>query len=228
MFLWVILLLISAGAFLALVVWVLPRLFLKNRYSIDEPCGRGLKKYRFRDTGVAVVYEPQLGVRKYIRQYLLISRDGKKTLRCKVDEALSYLDYDVVLFDASNTVFSIISVKDLLERKGYTKEVVLPPETAYVTLLLNAADDTEFDTKRSGVRVSVLHLFFFSIASMGLSACLAFLIKLCFSHLFGGVLRESFRMSSAGNSLTLLASLLIGGVGAFVTVAYLVYKYRKK
>lgn len=228
MFVWVLLLLLSAGAFVALVVWVLPRLFLRNRYTVEEPFDRGLKKYRLRNEGVAVLYETQPSFRKYVGQYILMNRNGEKTLSCKVNEALSYLDYDVISFNAEGKAFSVLNVKDVLEKKGYTREVRLPAETAYVALLLNEADGHRFEGRRSGVRVSPLHLFFFCIAAMGLSACVAFLIKLCFSNLFGGVLRESFRLSPSGNSLTLVAALLVGGVGALITVAYLVLKYKKK
>ena len=227
MFFWVLLLLIGSGAFCAAIVWGLPKIFLKSRYTIDQPYDRGIKKYKFKNTGYGIVYEPALNVRKYIKQYVLTNQNGEKKLMCKVAPKVTYIDYDIVLFDASNKVFLILNAKDLIEKSQFTAEVTLPPETAYVTILLNEVDGRKLGKKQS-VRLSPFHLLCFAISSIGLSTCLAFCLKLCFANLFGGIMRQSFMASAMGNSLTLILSLVIGFVGVLVTTLVLVLKYKKK
>lgn len=227
MLLWILLLLLGCGAFCAAIVWVLPRVFLKNRYTIDQPYDRGIKKYKFQDTGYGIVYEPSLRVRKYIKQYILTSREGEKKLLCKAAPGISYVDYDIVLFNADHKVFLILNAKDLVDPNGLTAEITLPVETAYVTVLLNGADRLTFRGKQ-GVRLSPFHLICFAIASVGLSVCLAFCLKACFANLFGGIMRQSFLSSARVNSLTLIISLAIGAIGVLITTLVLALKYKKK
>ena len=228
MFLWILLLLLGSGVFCAVIVWILPKLFLRNRYTIHQPYDRGIKKYKFKNAGYGIVYEPALNVRKYIKQYVLTNQNGEKKLTCKIAEGVAHVDYDVVLFNAANKVFLILNAKDLMEKDGgVTAEIVLPPETAYVTVLLNGVDGRTFVGKR-GVRLSPFHLICFAIASVGLSVCLAFCFRFCFANLFGGVMRQSFLASPSGNSLTLILSLIIGAIGALVTTLILIQKYKKK
>ena len=224
---WILLLLAGCGAFLALTVFVLPRLFLKNCYGIDEPYDRGLKKYRFEDDGYGIVYEPSLGVRKYIKQYVLTNRYGEKRIKCKIDPTLKYLDYDVVLFNNQDKVFLILNVKDIIKEHGYTDEVVLPDETSYVSILLNRADELEFQ-RHKGIRISPIHMLCFGLSAVGLFVCAAFCVKLCFSNLFGGLFRESFMLEGQSNLITAALSAAVGAVGVLVAVIVLIFKYKKK
>ena len=226
MILWILLLLLGCGAFMVLIAFVLPKLFLKNRYNIDEPYDRGLKKYKFADSGHGIVYEPALAVRKYIKQYVLVEQHGEKKIKCKIDPELKYLNYDIVLFDTQNSVFSILNAKDVIQEKGYTKEVVLPDETSYVSILLNQVDGCTFE-QHKGIRISPFHIACYCAACVGLSVCAAFCVKLCFARLFGGVFRESFMMVEGSNTLTAVLAVVIGMVGVVSSLLYLIIKSKK-
>ena len=223
---WILLLLFGCGAFMVMIAFALPKLFLKNRYNIDEPYDRGLKKYKFADSGHGIVYEPALSVRKYIKQYILVEQYGEKKIKCKIDPNLKYLDYDIVLFDVQDKVFSILNSKDVICEKGYTREVVLPEETSYVTVLLNQADGCVFE-KQKGVRISPFHIACYCAACVGLAVCVAFCIKLCFARLFGGLFRESFMMVENSNLITAAFSAVIGVVGVITSLLRLIIKSKK-
>ena len=227
MVLWILLLLAGCGAFLGLIVFALPRIFLKNCYGIDEPYDRGLRKYRFEDDGNGILYEPSLGVRKYVKQYVLTNRYGEKRIKCKIDPKLKYLDYDIVLFNNQDKVFLILNVKDIIEEQGYAKEVVLPDETSYVSILLNQADNWLFP-RHKGIRIAPFHMLCFSLSAIGLFVCAAFCVKLCFANLFGGLFRESFMLVEQSNLITAALSAAVGALGVLVAVIVLIFKYKKK
>lgn len=95
---WFFLFILVCALLVALYTVVLPKFFIKYRYRIGTPADRGLKIARG-ENGQSIVYEPACTLRPYIRKYILSEKDGKKSLICKIDEGVGYLDYDVVLFD---------------------------------------------------------------------------------------------------------------------------------
>ena len=141
---WFFLFILVCALLVALYTVVLPKFFIKYRYRIGTPADRGLKIARG-ENGQSIVYEPACTLRPYIRKYILSEKDGKKSLICKIDEGVGYLDYDVVLFDQKSRAFKGIRVKEFVERAGYTREVDLPSKTCYVSLLINEADGILFD-----------------------------------------------------------------------------------
>ena len=80
MLFWTLTLALVVIAYVLLIVWILPKFMLKSNYPIPQPTDRGLKKYKFSDSDYAVVYEPSLSARKYITQYVLAKKDGKKAV----------------------------------------------------------------------------------------------------------------------------------------------------
>ena len=77
---WWMVLIISVLVFTALIAAVLPRIFLKESSSHAVPCDRGLKKIREPD-GESILFEPAEAARRYLRQYILSRRGGKKVLK---------------------------------------------------------------------------------------------------------------------------------------------------
>ena len=96
---------------------LLPRVFLKTRYTIMYSGDRGLKKI-YEKNGQSLVFQPVVKWRKYVNQYILAERNGKKELICKIDPEIEYLSYDIVLFNSLDKVFDVITVKELIENKG--------------------------------------------------------------------------------------------------------------
>lgn len=227
MVLWILVLMAGCGAFLGMMVYVLPKLFLKNRYAINEPYDRGLKKYKLQDSGCAIVYEPSLEVRKYIRQYILTNQYGEKKIKCKIRPNIKFLDYDIVLFNNLNEAFLVLNTKDMIQDSGYTQEVALPKETSYVTILLNQVDGRKFK-QYDGVKVSASHMAWYIISCIGFSVAVAFCMKLSLSCLFGGLFRYSFMTGWGSNVTTAVSSVLIGAIGAILSAVILVFKSKKK
>ena len=103
MLFWILLLALVSLAYALLIIWALPKLILKSKYPIAKTTDRGIKKYKFSDSDYAIVYEPSLSVRKYITQYILAKRDGKKTFQGKIAPNVTYIDFDLALRDPERT-----------------------------------------------------------------------------------------------------------------------------
>ena len=224
---WSALLICGIVVFFILMIGLLPRLFLKNRYAIKESFDRGIKKYRLKDDGYGIVYEPDLKIRKYMEQYVLVNREGEKQLLCKIKPTISYIDFDVVLFDCANRVTQVLHVQELVEKSAYTKTVTLPSDTSYVSILLNGVDDRVL-SKESSVRISPFHMTGFWISGLCLSVCLSFCVKMAISQMFGRVFRDSFMASATGNLITLALALAVGSVGLLVLTLIMIQKNKKK
>ena len=89
---WIIFLAVATALFFAAMIWLLPKVFLKSKYSFKSSADRGIKKYRLDSGGYAIVYAPHLKTRKYISQYVITEQDGKKQLKCKINKEIFYLE----------------------------------------------------------------------------------------------------------------------------------------
>ena len=223
---WWILLFGSIVLFLFVEMFILPKAFLESKYSIGETYDRGVKRYKSGKDGISVVYEPSLLVRKYIKQYAIVSEKGNKTFRCKVDPSLSYLDFDIVLFDSFGKVFKVLTVQSIVDN-GYTEDVSLPKETSYVTLMLNKADNKEFP-KRSCAKIAPSKILIFGLTTTVFSMLVAFCINLSFSNLFGGMFRESYASNLLANVTVLTIALIATAIGTVILSINLAIKNRKK
>lgn len=198
---------------------LLPRVFLKTRYTIMYSGDRGLKKI-YEKNGQSLVFQPVVKWRKYINQYILAERNGKKELICKIDPEIEYLSYDIVLFNSLDKVFDVITVKELIENKGYTKTVTLPRETSYVSLSLTAVDGVKFEDRVTAkVKAGKIAKFLFLC-----SFCIlleAFAVKICCANIFGGVFRESFVLNIDSTLATLALAgglILVNLIVSFVAI----------
>lgn len=206
---WMVVLAISFAAYGFLMTYVMPHYFLKTEYAVTETSDRGIKNVK-ETTGRSIVYQPAMKYRKFISQYLISERDGKKILKCKLAPNVEYVDYDVVMFNRFRKAFNILNVKELCEN-GYTDELELSKDTAYVSLLVNGVNDAS-ETQNVGVTDKTLKpvtkrkMAMYALACSGLTVVQVFLVKLCCSYAFGGVFREIFMTSGTSNLLTLLLS----------------------
>ena len=224
---WILLLAGSVACFFILEMLVFPKCFLESEYSIGQTSDRGIRKYKTATDGVYFLYEPNWFVRQFIKQYVIAVTDEGKTLTCKLEEGIDYLRYDVVLFDASDRVFKILNVQQLVEDGLYTDEVELPPETAYVTLVLNQVNRRTFP-KVAGARVSPRKLVFYGLATCATAIVTAFCTNLSFAHLFGKVFRESYTASIAENVAVLSVALASAAVCVVALSLVILLKNKKK
>ena len=173
-----------------------------------------MKKYKFSDTDYAVVYAPSLSVRRYIKQYILAKKDGKKTIKCKLAPDVTYINFDVVLFNSENKAFLVMNSSDVMTEGETTDEMELPQDTSYATLLINQVNDTVLRKEKS-VNIGFWHLFGFSICNVVASVVASFCLMYSISNLFGGIFRESFpeKMITSG-----LAFIVPAAVSLAITV----------
>ena len=203
----IILLLFSVVAFSVLLMIALQRAILKLNYTINEPNDRGVKRYIFKGKR-CILYNSADENKSIIKQYLLMDDENCKVLRCKMARPVSYIDYDVMVFDKCGEVMKIVNVKENLVNSEYTRKVELPKQTAYVRIILKEANDTIY----KGKPIAFVHkkrITLYALASAVLTAFEVFFVKICCSYAFGGVFRESFMMSMDGHILTLIISLLL-------------------
>ena len=191
MLIWTLLLVLMIMAYALMVVWVLPKLILKSNYPITKTSDRGLKKYKFGDDDYAIVYEPSLDARKYITQYILTKRDGKKTIKCKIAQNVTYIDFDIALFDAEEKCFLVINSMDIVAPDGLVDEIELPMETSYASIIINQVNNKQIREAQKA-QVDTPRLVTFGIAAWVLSMGLSFGTLFAFSNIFGGLFRETF------------------------------------
>ncbi len=226
MFIWYVLLILTIFASLGVAAVLLPTMFLKTRHILTAPTDRGLKKI-VEKNGQSMVFEPALKWRKYIRQYVLAERYGKKELMCKLAPDVSYIYYDIVIFNNRNEVCEVLRVKDLIERGGYTKIVELPQETSYVSLVINEVDGITFpDSTVKKVKAGKIAKF---LAACSLVVFMEILcVKVCFANIFGGIFRESFVLNGRSFLVTLLIATALIAVNLTASAIALKIRNLKK
>ncbi len=187
---WSIALALSVLFCTGIVSALLPRLFLRSCSARDVSCDRGIRRVK-EPEGRSILYEPAPEQRKYVRQYILSERRGKKVIVCRIDESLSYLDYDVALFDRFDRAFKVLNVRELIERKGYTKEVELPAATSYAALTVNEADGERAGKESKRAARGGKLAAFWALSAVAITAEM-FFVRFCCAYLFGGLFGESF------------------------------------
>ena len=220
---WIVLPIAVAFIYIIAVAWILPRIFLQNKYKIKTVRDRGIKKYKTAQDEHGIVYEPDLQTRKHVSQYVLTDDGKQKHLKCKISDSISYIEYDVALFDRHHKVFKVLNVCELVEDTGFTKSVELPEETSYVTIILNRVNN-----KRMGrpvrARVSVSKAIIFMLISLALSFITAFVLKQGLANSIGGVFRESFMNYAAGHVVTAIATVVLWLIATVTVTSILVAK----
>ncbi len=216
MFAWILLLVVAVCAYVLVASILLPKLYLKMRYTITESLDRGIKSV-LEKNGKSIVYEPEIKWRKYVKQYILSERDGVKTLTCKVDETITYLELDVVVFNNQDKVFKVMRVKDLVEQSGYTKTVELPEQTSYIALVVNQVDGKQFEDHLTA-KVSRGKMFKFLTACSFVLLMEIMCVKVCLANIFGGVFRESFIFNLNSFIVTLVLIVLAVIINIIVTI----------
>lgn len=212
MFIWYVLLGLTVLVSVAVASLLLPKMFLQTRYTIKSSVDRGLKKI-IEKNGQSMVFQPALKWRKYINQYVLAERSGVKQLMCKLNTDITYISYDIVLFNSEDKVFDVLTVKDLVEKNGFSKVVELPEDTSYVSLVVNEVDGMSFPDHITGkAKAGKVAKFLVACSFMILLELL--FVKVCCANLFGGVFKESFVL----NVQSTLVTLLIAGILIIVNI----------
>ncbi len=130
----------SLVVFVAVIKSIFPAVLLRVHYSAGSWLGRGIKKYKY-SSGRAVVYEPHPSVRKYINKYVLFVNDGYKYLKCRLDGYVKSMNFDVIMFNGKGKVIDTLSVFAKINGEPETRELLLHPDTSYVALNIEKANE---------------------------------------------------------------------------------------
>ena len=202
---WILTLIASVALYVFLMTYLFPQMLLKTGLVIQVSKDRGIKNVK-ETTGRTIVYQPAMAYRKFVPQYLLSERNGKKVFLCKVAPTVKYLDYDVIMYNGVNQVCKVVNAKELIVN-GYTEELSVDSDVAYVSLVVNGVNDSAVtEKKRKPITKKKIAWYLGSCAITTILEIL--LIKLCCSAVFGGVFRETFMSKGSSVWLTVVFALL--------------------
>ena len=229
MIIWGLALLLVIGVTFYVAAVALPNTFLKLRYSATSSNDRCIKRLH-EVNGQSMVFEPEEKWRKYIKQYVLAERSEKKQLKCKLNKDVSYIEFDIAVFNAEQKIETVIKVKDYANGSGYTQTVDLPEETSYVSINVLRVENQYFsDRLTAKIKGSKLFQYILLSALTIFMECI--LIKTCLSKLFGGAFKESFIINLDGLLITLAIAgvlILINTIIVIITVKSREKKYTVK
>lgn len=211
-----IILLCAACIYTLLVSRFLPKVFLSPIVggSIHD---RGIRKCVFDDER-AVVYEPRLTARRYVKQYVLYTEDGGKYIKCKLDRKVENIKYELVVYDRKNTPIDVLQVSQTAGEGGYTSAVLLPSEASYVNFQLcsvNKVDIREKDVDIYDIKRAIL--FFVIVFALTMSiGLLANYVIIGFADMLLGYLKLVPEIDSV-MPLAIMAG--ISALTAFLTLS---------
>lgn len=208
---------ISSGLYIFLLKKAIPQLTLKHKSVGVNTRDRGIKKYRF-DDGRAVVYEPEFIYRKYVPQYMLLSKNKDKFIRCRINTNVRHIKYDVIAYDNKNKLIDVIGVDERLKNQKYTTSVLLPPETSYIRFVIRRVDNM-FVSSEIKVKYSKISLIACATLIVAATAALGLCVNYCFSDLWQYLIFDKL-----GNGEIVIKSAIIGAVAA----ALMIRVYTKK
>lgn len=227
MALWVIVLIATVAAFVAVRAFLLPRFFFKGEYGKLALSDRGLGIVD-EENGRSIVYEPDVKLRKQIKKYVLSERGGIKQLVLRLDENIKFIDFDVALYNETGRVFKVLNIREAIENSGYTKAAELPEKTSFVTIRLNSVNgEKESRGLFSGRIKGGMLAAYIALSCFTDIVCVLF-AKVCAAKLFGGLFGESFLLLGKSWGLTAAVCAAVIVLDVIFTVFALWFKYGRK
>lgn len=202
---WVAFIIFIAG-YATLAGFVLPKIFFKVRTNIRNSLDRGVRNYKERN-GRSIVYQPRAQYIKYMSQYIISERNEKKSILCKLNANITYLDYDIALFNLDNKIFNVINVKDNIFKPGFSSVIELPEKTMYACIIINKVNDVfpkETGKEKTYCRKPVLYASILLVLSFLMVLC----VNLCIANIFGGVFAE-FLTTSPESFINILSVVFV-------------------
>ncbi len=220
---WILLYIFGCGVLAFLMLWALPKMFLKNSYRHSSIADRGIGKYKISDTDKAIVFEPAMHIRQYISKYVIFERDGEKYISFQLESGVRYIDFDITLFDKDDKGFLSLCSKNILDDGDEIREMKLPANTAYASISLNRVNEQQFD-ERYTIEIKKGSFFVYMLTVIAVSVGFSLLSKLCFANVLAGVFRQDFMADGYETFFMILsacASLAVGFVSYFVLLGKL-------
>ena len=216
MFVWVCVLILLFALTIFFATYALPRFYLKLNYAMDKSNDRCINRV-YEKNGQSLLFEPEEKWRKYINQYIIAERKEKKEIVCKVDKELSYIEFNVVVFDAFNKVTQVIKVCESLDGRGYTKAIELPPETSYVAINVLRADNKTFEEDKE-LKVSKSKMLGFLLVNAMVVFMEVIGYKICLANIFGGLFRQSILVNFKNVAISLIIAVVLIVINTLVAI----------
>ena len=199
----VIILIVGAGLYVFVISKLLPHFLLVPSYKKHETADRGIAKYNF-PNGRSVVYEPEIKYRRFLKKYVLFAYNDKKYIKCKLANDVDSIRYEVAVYNNKNKLVKVIEAAENISKKGETKNVELPADASYASVVLKRVNEEEsFDTLR---RMSSLNIGIFAAITSALTVAYGLFVR-------GLILKlaELAELSiSVGLSFNVVSSLVVG------------------
>lgn len=194
---------------------VFPSIFLKPKYNTLLEGDRGLKKYLF-EGGRAIVYEPSVDVKRYIKQYILTAVSEEKYIQCKFDLHIFSSKYEVYAFDCNDILIDSIQIEepDLDYKKGISKPVLLPTATAYVKVSVKSVNEVKI-AREPMVSIPSSRVALFTFFTIILTITETFVAKVILMDIVKEIFSDSFFTKDYGNLFTLILAVIAGFVLSF-------------
>lgn len=205
-----IILFIAAPVFyVTLLALLTPRLLKPAKQETVKIGDRGIKRYSL-PNGRAIVYAPDMKNKKYIKQYLVFCENEEKYIRCKLAGPFLAIRYEVSAFDAEDKLITTVEVENRTVGRLYTHDVMLPAETAYVSLRVCEVNGDsvavgDIPTPPSAARMSA----FFAL-TLGLTVAVAFTLRWILFSFADLIYYYSYWVKKDGLLLTLGVSAAVG------------------
>lgn len=207
---------LSSGLYIFLTVKGIPHFALRHTFVGERTRDRGIKKYVFED-GRAVVCEPELKYRKYVCQYMLISKNKHKFIKCKINSSIRHIKYDVIAYDYKHKLIDIIGVEERMVESEYTESVLLPPDTSYVRFVIRKVD-CMFASNRIMVKYNLLSIIIMCALVVLATVAQGIIINYCLEDLWWllGRLKatKGWNLQILPTAKVIIRSALLGAVEA--------------
>ena len=193
-----------------LVSFVFPSLFLKPKYNHSLEGDRGLKKYVF-EGGRSIVYEPSVAVKRYMKQYILTALSREKYIQCKFDNRVYSSKYEVYAFDCDDRLIDALLIEepDLDEKRGVSKPVLLPENTAYVRVSVKSVNETKV-LRESMLNILPFQRVLFTFFTVLGTVVESFIAKAILIELAENLFSYSDVANDCGNLFTLILAVVAG------------------
>lgn len=182
---------------------------------------KGVKKNVFGE-GRAITYFTSLNMQNIISQYTLIQKNEIKYIKCKINESVFQLHYDVITYDSYGKISDLISVCEKISERGYTHAVKLPDDTVYVELILKRVNEKNYTARKPSVVYNrILLLTYFVLVLLITYA------EMCFFEIMIANLMNVFNITAVHPSNKLLSSVIVGGIFSALVIFYYSMKLNK-
>lgn len=192
-----------------------PSLFLKPKYNAALEGDRGLKKYLF-EGGRAIVYEPSVEVKKYIKQYILTAISNEKYIQCKFDPHIFSSKYEVYAFDCNDQMIDAVQIEEphLDDGRGISQAVLLPTTTAYVRVSVKSVNEVKILWEPM-VNIPASQVALFTLFTVLGTVVEAFIMKVILMDIAKNIFSDSFLTEDYGNLFTLILAVIAGFILSF-------------